>query len=697
MLFLLLSSVTIPVFADEINNSTIQATSDGTNVVIQFSGTSWYLENDNLTFSTDAGNETFKVVVRNNQPSSVYYTGWGNVSGPTMNVSHTQDGNYNATITFPLSVLNGTTINAVSFNGVSFTAEQLGLNAQIEKEPEANEEPVTTAEPIPEPEGTPEMEATQEPTPEPIQTPEPEISTPAEQGESPFVIDGDLDDWSNVSGMPVIQSNCNASEWKIAKDTSGNVYLCFTGEAENKWYDHYLWQNIYITQNGQTPFIQLGSAPTNIERKIVNNANSSSKGMYYVEIKFPADYFSDQNYQFSFCGSDITAANIPLVTEKAVQEDAQQENSVYEGIVIDGKFGDWNAVKKYPIISSNSADSNSFKNEAVVFDGDFVYIYIDEGDGVGTQAGSFNNGRFAITTDLGRTLMIQLGAEDGGSVHGVKGAVAKHYSKKWEIAIPASELPQYDTYFNFGLYLSEPSQTKIMNLDGSKSPIAGTFSGIVIDGQYGDWADYPHTLIEHATAGTQTTQDRPDGEGALYVDGEKLYAHLETIYTPHLNGEDLSKGISIAFNGDYSYKGDPKDGGFYPYFVAVDESGNIDYNTNFWNLADGTYEFYIMDTRSWHSTQNVNDLKGNDHIFGKVKMTISDTKCEEEFYIDLKTLAEYTGWNLHDIKQYDIQFVRIGHQWITSAGVSSGPWLGVGLSIMVVAGVLFLRRKGAKA
>ena len=128
---------------------------------------------------------------------------------------------------------------------------------------------------------------------------------------------------------------------------------------------------------------------------------------------------------------------------------------------------------------------------------------------------------------------------------------------------------------------------------------------------------------------------------------------------------------------------------------AVDGNGNINWDPQF-PLPNGTYEFYLASQDAWHTSTNINDLNKMDQLYGKMIMTIGDDKDECEFYLDYEMLAEKLHCDPSDFKLVEAQFGRIGQQWITTAGSSSGALRGIGLSVAVVGGVLFWRRKRSR-
>lgn len=169
----------------------------------------------------------------------------------------------------------------------------------------------------------------------------------------------------------------------------------------------------------------------------------------------------------ALCG--VTAASfVASFLAISVKADA------YYGITIDGDFSDWDGVIKYDCLSESS-DVNSV---AMVWDGDWVYVYMDE---VQQNSASWSSdhwnthGQFNIKTDLGYVLVISV-KDNGkagniievtdvetGKVYnadngGIQVAFNSDYSV-WgapsltEIAIPSSLLPQYSSTINFGYYL----------------------------------------------------------------------------------------------------------------------------------------------------------------------------------------------------------------------------------------------------
>ena len=411
-----------------------------------------------------------------------------------------------------------------------------------------------------------------------------------------------------------------------------------------------------------------------------------------LEITIDASWFGTDNFTVS--SGDYTATNnaATVVDNNNVGEDA-----VYEGISIDGDFSDWNAVTSVDMPEPTDYNGGTDK-VAWVVEKDYVYIHItSEGANAesATWSGSHGNGKYAITTDLGRTLLLQVTQD--GAVAGVDDAIVNHNGSQWEIAIPVSSLPDNDGTISFGYYQQDAVLTGY--IPGTE---VSSKTDIVYDGNTGEWSDYPHTLIQYATAGTQ--ESVPDGEAAIYTDNY-IYGHCETVMQAHLNerGTEFTSAVTVAANiasqvgGSYTVSNDQN----YRYanedlhmrLVSVDASGNINWNPDFYNLQNGSYEYYIFDTSCWGTSQNINNLVEADVLYGKATIIVTDTKQEMEWYIMPEAFAARYGMDAAEIKTVSAQYGRIGREWSSNAGTSTGP---IGSVAMVSAFAAFPMLKKSK-
>lgn len=345
-----------------------------------------------------------------------------------------------------------------------------------------------------------------------------------------IMVDGVAEDWNSVSSRT--SDDSYISEWKVAVGVDGTLFFYFTGTAASEWDSTYMWKTLSITQNGETVTRQIGGGWSftsfGAMTAMVNQAHGHSAAPYVVEMSIPASYFTTEDYSITFAGTTVTRAQIERINGEDIKD---EEEPVYEGIVMDGSFLDWKAVEKVEVSCPNPEHPHCIILVSAVFDGKYVYLFIRDGeDGNATGAGTHSNGRYSIVTDLGYELLFQL--TNTGEISGIQGAIVNHVGAEWEIAIPQSELPYYKESISFGLYQSEAFITGIMDLQGSGSNIPEFDEEIVYDGKYMDWNGYPHQRIQHATAGTGA--DVVDSMGALYADTRVLMGHVVTEMQEHM-------------------------------------------------------------------------------------------------------------------------------------------------------------------
>lgn len=241
---------------------------------------------------------------------------------------------------------------------------------------------------------------------------------------------------------------------------------------------------------------------------------------------------------------------------------------------------------------------------------------------------------------------------------------------------------------SFGYYCADkPLVEDIVNIDkgSSHGALNKKFDGITYDGEYSDWDDYPHSLIEYSTQGGQTD----DSEAALYASDGYLYGHVKSLLHKTTEGKNEFMPFAVRAN-----KNDKTSISFR--FVSVDKDGNINWNPKLTNLENGTYEFTLVDIGSWTTYKNVSDKGFID--YGKIKITAGSKYDEMEYQIHMNKLAKKFGLDENEMKVLQAQYINIGEEWVTYAGTSTGPFVGVTMCCLTAAGVLsYKKRKDKKS
>ena len=613
-------------------------------------------------------------------------------------------------------------------------AEETTPEPTTSVEPEPSEEPTPSAEPEPSVEPAPSIE----PSPSALPSPSAEPSPSALPVAAVNALDGFGIDWSNISSH---KGNGNITSWSVAKGDGGYYFRVVQTND---------WDTIEVKNADGS---DINGAAANIQKIQIGNGtiigawyqafagakvqSEQRDGQYYYEFFIPTAIFPENGFQL-ICG-DVTvqSEDIPntagttaepepsLSPSPSTSPEVSTEPTTspsYNGIVIDGNFDDWAGVPKTEVHDDKTADGqtktwDTVDQVAMVWDGDDIYLYFEaygNGEGGGdwgsvTGAGPNGNGQYAITTDLGNQLLIQLSRgpdNNTPSVLGVNGATVavnnqNNYNGapyRWEVRIPASALPKYKDTISFGLYLVDPSIKDAADIQGGGS--GGTFDGVAIDGAYEDWAYYPHTTIQYATAGT--SEHVVDSRGALWNNGGTLYAHAETTMPAHLEeaGGEFTQAVTIKIN-------DSTDLEFAPRFIAVDANGNINWNPPRSGLADGEYEYYMVSLDAPGTSTNINNLTPGDEIYGRMKVTVGETMDSCEWEMDVAMLAKHLRPNVEgtnitvidpsDIKTISARWGRLGQQWITTAGTSTGPLIGTLLCLCacaVPAVLTYRKRRG---
>lgn len=516
-----------------------------------------------------------------------------------------------------------------------------------------------------------------------------------------ITIDGDPSEWD---GIPVYDSeNSKIAKWSVAQNDD-YVYFYVQQNGGNEYGQPITDTNFNIeyedgTSDGIRFEYNMGSIKNGNYGDIDGIGDddkaskpSQEKNKYETEFRIPQDFFGDKSYTLEYCGTKVESKDITDLNSK---DEEVKEDDVYNGITIDGNFSDWNAVEKNDV-ASNSEKNNNISEAAVVFDGNYIYIYLKEtSDGAALSSGSYSRGAYELLTDTGRRTSLKL-VNQGGKYQvevndyvanqmGSESIEVEHSNLQYEISVPASALKQYNEKISFGYYLGDtPLVDNIVNIDknSSNGSINKKFSGVTYDGDYSDWDDYPHSLIEYSTQGGQTD----DSEAALYSADGYLYGHVKSFLHKTTDGRNEFEPFTLRANQSDSTSIDFR-------LVSVDSDGNINWNPELTNLS-GTCEFTLVDIGSWTTYNNISDEGFIE--YGKIMITAGSLYDEMEYMVDMSKLAEKFELDVSEMKVIQAKYINIGDEWITCAGTSTGPFVGVTLSCLTAAGVISYKKRRCK-
>lgn len=362
-------------------------------------------------------------------------------------------------------------------------------------------------------------------------------------------------------------------------------------------------------------------------------------------------------------------------------------SGTYNGISIDGSFGDWSGIQHYGYQSSG--DREALKEYAVIWDGDSVYIYFKEGtayDGVIHDVSAHHTGHFAILTDLGNLTTFnvygynkdaRLLADDSNNVP-LRGGKIAYKDHQYEICIPSNLIKEYNDTISLIVYNTDGGRPNEVLLSGIANigetnegdEKVGPFNGIRYDKDFSDWHSYKGvTEIEYSSGGGQGG----DARGALWKDDDNLYGYVQTYYDGSFNRsyQNPYQDFYLDIAGHRIQVG---------VFETNPEKKEIRNHSNSAFPAVGEYEYTLAPTNGWNK----------DYFLGKIFYKVyPDGKTEMEFvmsYEDISRVLGMQGVNLEpdELREFKAQFYDIGHQWVICAGTSSGPIVGILLCIGAV-------------
>lgn len=516
-------------------------------------------------------------------------------------------------------------------------------------------------------------------------------------------------DWGQIPESETGSSQVNAQKMQCAFDGT-NVYLHITGGESNTW-DSLPQLQLAINQTpmeGALSSLTLtcdnipeeGEAVVSVRdnqwRERVTGTLTRSNRINEIDITIP---FMGLGY----IGKDVSEVSVSVLVNGNkdgecngvfVGQDQPEEPVPKKDIVVDGDFSDWNG---YDLVYVNTNGMNMI---SMTCDGTNLYIRVIE-DGSYDFSFPWQETALGITSNMGKALWLSpklSGENENASLtfRGVEGAYGKCGRQdgvyNWEISIPLTEIwPDITRVSELNLMsrqnttepiitVSNPSYVDREEGDGD----LGVSSGITIDGYYEDWSNIPHTEL------TFGESDKANNHiGAIYLGEDGIYVHykLNRLFTSHIRVDYME----VKINGNrYLLK-----------VLPVDDSGNYDANraNQIQSLGEGIYTDYgvfLCDVPNAPDYNNNMNGQAAITIYAnpRTEQTLGD---EVEFSLSYDRLEELTGIKQSEIRKVELYNPHLGNQWITCVGTSSGPLVGVGISIVAAVGLYYvLTRKNKR-
>lgn len=197
-------------------------------------------------------------------------------------------------------------------------------------------------------------------------------------------------------------------------------------------------------------------------------------------------------------------------------------------------------------------------------------------------------------------------------------------------------------------------------------------SGLVIDGYYGEWSQYPSADITYNGNNGYSVH-----KGQLAVENGRLYVHfsMNDLYTSQMqfhlwnitvDGKTCVLNV-LPVNSDGSINWGGQTSGF-----GAGIYRNFGVFAGYYNDVDGDVAFTVYDPA--HTEAGKGD--------------------EIEFSISLDKLADYLGIKLDQGATITVSNPNIGAEGVTITGTPTGPWAGAAIALlMAIGGVIIYRRK----
>lgn len=525
-------------------------------------------------------------------------------------------------------------------------------------------------------------------------------------------------DWSQVEGSDMDTPHSNLQKMQSAYDEE-NLYIHITGGESETW--------------DQLPQVQLV-----INQKSLEGSRSTLK---IIQYQIPAEGETTVSVKDAYEATEIATGTlvrhnkrneidiaIPFIGLGYIGKDVSEvkvigaiagnkigeTEAVYVGtpvdpeqpptepekkdIVIDGDFSDWSG---YELAYINSKGASM---ASMTCDGTNLFLRIIENGSLDNRF-QWNSGEITILSNMGQVLRLK--AQVSGTAEkaeltfeGIDGAYGKCGRSEgvynWEICIPLSAVWSGIIHIEeISMVLTENPNTPIITIknpsymeggsgdsgdsgDGNDGDLE-VGSGIVIDGYYRDWENIPHIELTHG--GNEKANNHI---GAITMGEDAVYVHYKL-------GKLYEKAIRLDYM-EFMINGVSYDLRILP----VDENGNIVKDIKIEDLAAGTYTNFGIFLSDNSGRINNEKVGGSMALkIYEVPRTEQSPGDEVEFSISYERLEALTGLKATELRDVKIRNNSIGEQWITCVGTSSGPWLGIAISV-AAAVVLYYILAGKK-
>lgn len=357
------------------------------------------------------------------------------------------------------------------------------------------------------------------------------------------------------------------------------------------------------------------------------------------------------------------------------------------GIVIDGNFQDWEGANAQYV----DIQDNAIAKIATFQDDRYVYVAIQGTANGSTLSGeqmSFTQGttekKLAFQNTNGN---LDISLRDSVTYAVIDNSLASgsliNGANYWEVQIPKSWSGEVTklTFKNKVVDINTISNGDGGNTgdnggngegDGGVEEVPNpgpSQNGIIIDGYYDDWKNLSHGEI--------AWDNSVSAEGCAVLDNDRICVHLES----KNKNRDMNLDNFVIAIDDVEFPANAVK------LRKVDASGNVDTNQANPNRVERMQLQAV-----------IQGVDGKWVVLGDAYYTSQGKQKEDvEYCMDIALLEKALNVTISSGTKIELKFPSLGTGTIILQGTSSGPYIGIGLCILVVAGASYLKfRKHSK-